>query len=399
MSTKSPRRHVSDIIYDAAAKAASSKAVESQLDHLPALSLYAFVTSLMTLGSRVLALGRIELGIAELISWKRPAMTISALVAYTQLCYHPQWLVLLPLFYFVAKVLIPNYAAKFKITTDDFESDLCLGRDAGDMAGNPVRKDLVPTVLTIPASENEKVRNDRSLLNAIRKGQKKLEDVVKLLDKFDEFINGPAKFADPQTSCVMLVSCTALLLCNAYLLTFISVPIVFSSIGWSILLFNHPIVKEWQEKLELKLPSGAIDYKVLGDEVDKFSRKHVLMDDATLVKKVQIFELQPRGLTARQWLDEDAIFSISSYTPESVERTQRLKPTGESDIMDVLPPEGWFFDLSEEWEVVNNAEDWSASLSPKHIQSDGCWVYDSIDSEDSNWRRRKLIRNCYHNFQ
>lgn len=399
MSTKSPRRHVSDIIYDAAARAASSKAVESQLDHLPALSLYAFVTSLMTLGSRVLALGRIELGIAEIISWRRPAMTISLLLIYTQLCYHPQWLVLLPLFYFVTKVLVPNYAAKFKITTNDFEEDLCVGNDAGDIAGIPARKDLVPTVLTTPASEHETARNDRSLLKAIRKGQKQLEDIVKILDKFDEFSNGPAKFTDPQTSCLMLVACTALLVCNAYLLTFVSVPVVFSSIGWSVLLFNHPVVKKWQEKLELKIPSGAIDYEVLADEVNKFSRKHVLMDDEILVKKVQIFELQPRGLTARQWLDEAAIFSTSSYIPESPERAQRLKPTGESDIMDVLPPEHWYFDLSEDWEIESNADNWASSLSPRSIQIDGCWVYDNVDSEDSNWRRRKLVRNCYHNFE
>lgn len=399
----SARRHVADMLYDTASRIASSKSAESHLEELPALSLFAFATSIMALGSRIMKVGKLELGLAEVFSWQRPAMTLTLLFAYTGLCYHPQWLVLLPLFYFVFVILIPNYAEKFQLEM----------RDANDyqlsaLSLQTSRLGALPSPARGRKSE-DKVKETKNLLKAIRQGQKALSGLVEKLDKIDEFFKGPARFEDVQVSSVMLLASFGALIIGGLSLMNVSIPFFFSSLGWGILCSKHPLAKLTSEKLEDFHIEPQLDIEVVKKKLGAFCRNYILIDDEPIKRRVQIFELQPQGLTARQWDTTETIYSTEPYLPGSPSRTQKQLPHGSHDLSDILPPDGWTFDIGESWVPEQDNESWLTSteyqnaLFKRTVQSSPEWVYDQIDpSHISNvdivkvWRRRRLWRNSYY---
>lgn len=397
------RRHVADILYDMASRAASSKSAESQLDHLPALSLITFATSLMTLGSRIIKIGKLELGIAEVMSWQRPAMTLTLLFAYTCLCYHPQWLVLLPLFYFVFVILIPNYAEKFQPETRNADDYLLSASNAHSSQ-----------LSAFPSSSkdrkaDDKAKEKKNLLKAIRQGQKVLSGLVEKLDKIDEFFKGPARFEDVQVSSVMLLASLGALVIGGLSLVNVSIPFFFASLGWGVLCSKHPLAKLTSEKLEDFHIEPQLDIEFVKAKLYAFCKDFILIDDQPTKRTVEIFELQPQGLTARQWDATYTIYSTEPYLPGSPSRIQKQLPHGSHDLSDILPPDGWTFDIGESWVPDKDNGSWLAStqyqdsLFRREVQSTSEWVYDHIEPSHifditavKVWRRRRLWRNTYY---
>ena len=373
---KKTRRHVADVMYDTASRMASTNTVQSTLSELPALSLYAFVTSIMTLGSRILKMGKIELGMAQMMSWQRPAFTLSVLSFYSVLCYHPQWIVILPLFYFTFFVLIPNYAQKFKM--DDAAAEV----------------EVDPLLFMPINSEEEKKKNSRNLLTAVKQGQKSLTNIVATLDKFDEFRNGPARFVDAPISVMLLVGLMLLLVLSAWALSFVSVPLFFSICGWALVCSKHPLAKLTTEKLEEIDLGPQIDMKTLYAAYVRFCRTHVLLDEKPLQRVVEIYELQPQGLTSRHWDSLHSVYSTSPYVLSSPHRIQKERPAGCTKIEDVLPPNGWYFDLTDDWVCDEDAWGWASINGLSDVTATAQWAYDVPDGTKP-WRRCRWTRSCY----
>lgn len=365
--------HLLRIATHAAARATSRPAVRKES---PALSFYTLFMSLRALGSRARRLGQLEFGIAEFTSWQRPALTISWLILWSIICYRPYLVVVGPLVYVLDGHFVPGYAGKYRPEISETE---------GEFEG--VLPD--PVLETQPQSAKGEEEETRDILEALRHGQEALNKILGVLDKFDEFRDRTATFQDPQWSCLLFVGLLILLVSTTILASKVSVPLLFASSAWLAVGSSHPqvnrIKKDLKEiELEIFGESHTLEHLLLWAQ--EFKRSFIT-DDPPLQREVEIFELQRQGLTPRLW--DTVLYSPFVYTPQSRHRLAQQLPPGSRELDGVLPPEGWYFSESENWKPDSDV-DWVTDRYVPDVSIENEWAC------DSEWRRRRLTRVCYH---
>lgn len=86
----------------------------------PNLSIKILISNFKNLASRMSLLFELQYGIIHIVTWKRPAKTLSVLVLYTWICLWPHLILAYPLLFLIFSVMIPGYLYRHPERTPEF---------------------------------------------------------------------------------------------------------------------------------------------------------------------------------------------------------------------------------------------------------------------------------------
>ncbi|PRT52667.1 Peroxisomal membrane protein PEX28 [Wickerhamiella sorbophila] len=382
--------HFTDLVIDGVLRVAASKLVRKEMEKIPDLSFPAIVRSLSILGGRFKAASALQAYPARFFSWTSPAFTLSILLVYTYICFHPALIACLPSMSLLLFVFIPNYIKHFPLDIPEFPVQVNAFGSGVSVSANPDSVEEQAEVV-----EQAKIKRDRDILLAIRQGQNSLQNLVASVDKLDAFLAGPANFVDIQESCTLFLLVLCAFLGTAAAAGLVSLPVLFSSMGWGAAILAHPEVKrkiEDLKKVEMTLFKNSTALpKLMAALKPQFN----VDEEAPIVREVEIFEVQRQGLTDKLW--DFCCYTQSIYSVDSPLRLSSQAPEGTRVLDDVEAPKYWLFNEEYPWILDYDAEYWTQDRHIANVTADGPWAYDvGVNGTPGEYRRRRWTRQAFY---
>ncbi|RLV91794.1 Peroxisomal membrane protein PEX28 [Spathaspora sp. JA1] len=383
----------------------------------------------------------------HILTWKRPAKTITMLILYTWLCNWPHLVLCYPLVYVLFGVFIPGYIQRHPMRRRE---ELIKVKTRGqslwnyffDSEDSSILQDIIKDEEYFEPREEE-VKEQESLISEIESGVEVVVPDEELVDKrksqLDLMLNlkdlqgltsdllvgieqaeqayeDIGGFKDERLSTflvyVTLIGISVVLFAGQ----FIPWRIIFIASGWIGMILLHPKSK----KLLLKAKPNAkpevdvdveiepevdpeIEPEITTEEHKLFDRSDIIVDDSPEVRNVEIFELQIKSILNHQWTFYR--YSNTIFDNNNKLRISGKRPVGVDDLSKVLPPPDWKFDfgLINKWKIDENPQEFlylrSYDMKLFKLKDNDGWIYDSVVGAQSDlsyeFRRRRLTRECF----
>lgn len=442
----------------------------------PGLSIGTLTSNVKKLATKMTDFFALQYALIYIVTWKQPTKTLSVLVLYTAACLWPHLIVAYPLIFLLFGVLIPGYVHRhpprrldlikvkkrgqsllsfFNSTSEssiveDMVDENYLREDAEVASSTYSISDEASEVTISPAQVNtseakssngskekkETARHRKSnldLLINLRDFQNLTSDLIKGMDKGEQFYFETAGFKDERLSTFIFYGVLFATFATLFLGQFIPWRAIFIQSGWVGLILCHPKAKKYlvdmsntrkarakkakeeaeltqdsdlqvSDKLNGKQSSSFID-ELLNDG-KKFDRDDIIVDDAPEIRIVEVFQLQIKSILKHNW--SFYRYSTTIYDTENKTRVSGKRPQGVEHLSEVLPPHDWKFDMGfvNKWVLDTNPKAFieERSLKPdlfivKDNEEEG-WIYDNMEGIVHldivyEFRRRRLYRECY----
>ncbi|CDK25900.1 unnamed protein product [Kuraishia capsulata CBS 1993] len=260
-----------------------------------------------------------------------------------------------------------------------------------------------------PPTPNKTARRVDLLLN-MRDLQNLTGDVIGLMDSTEQFFYSQAGFSDEVGSTVLFFRLWLYVAVVFFLGPFIPWRSIFVVMAWVGLGFRLPKVKELvklykvrqQELRNRKEATDAESARNKGPDrevktdpklesqpkplIKQRMSESIIVDEPPEVEEVEVFEIEQRSFTSTEY--NPVCFSPSAFDADTEERMHRWRPAGVPMLEEVLPPTGWRFNSSEDWNIDTNPATWCLERYLKLVPADEGWAYD----EQGDFRRRRLVR-------
>ncbi|KAI1092580.1 Pex24p-domain-containing protein [Rostrohypoxylon terebratum] len=306
---------------------------------------------------------------ARVLSWKKPAHTLSFLAVYTLVCLDPYLLPLLPLTIMLIAILIPNFVARHPAAEFSLSSEQAIGY-------SPHGPPLAPAITVKPVKELS-----RDFFHNMRDLQNSMEDFSQLHDAIIRLVVPRTNFSDEAFSSALFVALFIACLFMSIASNILPWRFIFLALGWAATCTSHPAVqRQLQTAHERHIHPQEEKARGL---VEKWVERDVILDNAPETREVEIFELQ-RLSAAGEW--EPWLFSASPYDPLSAARIAGDRPVGTRFFEDVLPPRGWEWS-EKKWALDLWSREWVEEriITGVEVETEGeRWVYDIFDEQAVN---------------
>ena len=441
----------------------------------PGLSIGTLASNVKKLASKMTNFFALQYALIYIVTWKQPTKTLSVLVLYTAACLWPHLIVAYPLIFLLFGVLIPGYVHRhpprrldlikvkkrgqsllsfFNSSSDssiveDMVDEDYLREDA-EVASSAYSISDEASEVTIssvqvssneansskdPKEKKETARHRKSnldLLINLRDFQNLTSDLIKGMDKGEQFYFETAGFKDERLSTFIFYGVLLATFATLFLGQFIPWRAIFIQSGWVGLILCHPKAKKYlvdmsntrkararkakeeaeisqdsqlQVSDELQTKSSSFIDDLLNDG-KKFDRDDIIVDDAPEVRIVEVFQLQIKSILKNNW--SFYRYATTMYDTENKTRVSGKRPQGVEYLSEVLPPHDWKFDMGfvNKWVLDTNpkAVIEERNLKPdlfivKDNEEEG-WIYDNMEGVVHleivyEFRRRRLYRECY----
>ena len=441
----------------------------------PGLSIGTLASNVKKLASKMTNFFALQYALIYIVTWKQPTKTLSVLVLYTAACLWPHLIVAYPLIFLLFGVLIPGYVHRhpprrldlikvkkrgqsllsfFNSSSDssiveDMVDEDYLREDA-EVASSAYSISDEASEVTIssvqvssneansskdPKEKKETARHRKSnldLLINLRDFQNLTSDLIKGMDKGEQFYFETAGFKDERLSTFIFYGVLLATFATLFLGQFIPWRAIFIQSGWVGLILCHPKAKKYlvdmsntrkararkakeeaelsqdselQVSDELQTKSSSFIDDLLNDG-KKFDRDDIIVDDAPEVRIVEVFQLQIKSILKNNW--SFYRYATTMYDTENKTRVSGKRPQGVEYLSEVLPPHDWKFDMGfvNKWVLDTNPKAFieERNLKPdlfivKDNEEEG-WIYDNMEGVVHleivyEFRRRRLYRECY----
>lgn len=334
----------------------------------------------------------------HILSWHKPALTLSVLGIFTYTCLYPQLILCSPIIFLLAGIMAPGFDKRHPRSADNLPTKF-YRRDLLEAEAEEFEvQELVET-----QNQRKREERERALVARIRDLQNFLGALVSAIDALEEFIHGIGSFKHESKATALYLVLLMTLISVVYVASFIPPSIAICGSTWIAVSLCHPLLQKKAKKTNNKYWKSR-NRRSVADWFKEFQADDIIIDEPPEEREVEIFELQRQGLTPRQWTPW--VFTPVVYELMSPLRMSMSRPPGTRFLSDVQPPEGWFF--YEEDEVDNDGNDASWAIDPKvkdwvshrglrclELDLDSAWAYDYLDEERGEWRRRRWLRKCY----
>lgn len=327
--------------------------------------------------------------ISHIASWHQPALTISALIIYTYLCFYPYMLVAIPGALVLVLILVPGYDSKHPRNPDTLPTKFLRPTHLASEKEESELAEFIAEQHARAAAESQK-----QFLERLLDLQTLLSRLVYAMETFEHAVYTVGSFVDETLSTTVYLSLLVLLSITLYVASKVPVNLALCATGWAVMVSSHPLIFP-------RLKAMLIDFFAQQDPeliaaLQRLQHREVVIDDPPEEHTVEIFELQRVGLTPRQW--SPWVFTSTPYELTSPLRICQDRPVGSRFLDEVLPPEGWFFEDEQKWTVDLTPKHWVAhrGLLCCEMGTDDGWVYDWTEAQErGDWRRRRWIRTCF----
>jgi len=298
--------------------------------------------------------------IEDVITWRNPIETISAMTIFSLVTLDPRLLLSLPFFILMFALLIPAYETRHPPPPTAISKAPVEVVQAFSPASQPGK----------PAPELS-----RDFFMNMRDIQNSMEDFNDLYDAIRTWVIQVTTFSNEPLSSTVLafsfVGTAGMLL----LIQFLPMRYIVLIAGNSLILFNHPVIKQWIMTTFIT-PAHIARIK---KEINEFVKEDYIPPPkpTDVVHEVEIFESR-RLLPPKppHHFPDWSPSKYSTFPPQSANTTEKLS------IVD--PPPGYAF-ASEDWVIDLDTEKWATERA--RIDESGFWITekDEFDQEDEGW--------------
>lgn len=351
-------------------------------DPTPGFSLSLLATNLRKLNSKARLLLHIQSKIWSSLNWSDPTATISILLIYTLFCLNPHLLAGLPALCILVFIMAPGYDSRHPLP-DNMVPCRILQKHGYSFA--EAQSDFYEEKEMVKQELYNVQKDERELSIKLRDFQNTLTDIVNIIETCEEFMDNIGSFAHERRATAIYILLLLVLSTTVYLASFLDMKIVILVTGWVMVLLLHPAAAKYTKKLKQLYLN--LDEPIVLDIIEFIERQEVIVDNKES-KYVQVFELQRRGLTSKEWIPWT--FTLDVYDESSPHRKATQRPTGTRFLRDVKPPRGWKFKKGEIWKVDQNPEEWVLFHGTQHVQvAENGWVYDYYTKEEVDKRQQQ----------
>lgn len=347
------------------------------------ISLSLIASSLSRIAVSAQGLAGLQIQIKRFMSWESYSFTISILCIYTFICLHPYLLVCLPAGTVLVSILIPGYNSRHPLSEELLPKKLYQVSEYDDMMPD----------LDIELPKKVDNSQNKDTLDKIRELQVSLSNLVKAIEDIEKFIRGPGSFVgDERKSTAIFFLLFQAMVLGGLCASLVPVYIAVIGFGWLVVCLSHPHIKKRVTVAREIYMEGR--EKALEELVEQVEESEVILDLEPEYRAVEIFELQRQGLTPRIW--DPWLFTSVVYNDTSYWRTSETRPPGTRFLEDVEAPQGWHFN-DMPWELDYSPKSWVTHRDVRNVELDldNGWVYDYLQGQRGEWRRRRWVRQCY----
>ena len=356
------------------------------------ISVTTLASNITQLSERMESVFELQDSVVRVLSWKRPATMVVALLVFTKVCYNPMYMALFPLLYLVFGICLPQYNRKHAEGRRFGHTSGKIGRSLfNDLLTNRSQSKVPtqnygyigesPTLSNEGNSEPSDITHGMKVVMNLRDFQNLTTSQLKAVDAASKFVNETAAFTDErQTTWLVLLSLITFVMLRS-LAPIINWSFFFSATAWIGAIAIHPRVNPRIKSLFKKksiFPEEEIDTTTLLQ-----NHHDIVLDQPPQSAEVEIFEIFREGLVPTTW--KFFLFSTSLFDLNDESRRAQKPPPGVKSLSEVEPPEGWIFDKNSEWEVDYRAATWVGNRN-LDLQIDGEFMIDTA------FKRRRLTR-------
>jgi Integral peroxisomal membrane peroxin len=298
--------------------------------------------------------------IADVLTWRNPIETISAMTIFSLVTLDPRLLLSLPFFILVFALLIPGYETRHPPPPNAISSAPAAVVQAYSPASQPGK----------PAAELS-----RGFFMNMRDIQNSMDDFSDLYDAIRKWVLDVTTFKDEPLSSTVLafsfLASVALLL----LIQFLPIRYFILIAGNALILFCHPAIKRWV--VTNYITPQRIER--LKKEIDEFVKDDYIAPPkpTDILTEVEIFEsrrLQPPR--PPNHFPDWSPSRYSTFPPQQANTTDKLSA--------VDPPPGYIF-APEFWMIDFDTEKWPRERA--QMDESGYWIaeQDEFDQEEEGW--------------
>ena len=415
------------------------------------LSVRVLTSNLKKLTGKLGLFFSLQYGVIHIITWRRPAKTISCLILYTTVCFWPHLVLAYPLVFFLFGVVIPGYYYRHPMSTPEiikvkkrgqslfgwlFDSDETSIVDdyLDEVYESSSGAELVPVDSTdtselfskpqLPVGTDDgtdgrttkAIKSQVTLLMNLKDFQNLTTDLLKGLDKAEEHWYDTVGFRNEKLSTMVFYGMIFASVGILFLGQYMPWRAIFVSSEWILLCLCHPNAKKYlkpakkakaqpiDQDAPLEIPEPS-EPKVKKDPL-QFIENHIIVDDSPESRIVEVWELQTKSILQLQW--SFYCYTSTMFSQKESKRINGNRPDGVDSLSKVQPPHGWKFDFG----LVNK---WAIDFNPDQLLKYRCehdptlvvmdneahgWIYDTptkLQSEEIaiEFRRRRLYRECF----
>ncbi|ODV92606.1 hypothetical protein CANCADRAFT_14929, partial [Tortispora caseinolytica NRRL Y-17796] len=358
----------------------TSTTQQTSPDEPPPFSVSLMAKNFRKFSSRVGIVFTIQNYLVALFTWKKPIETIATLTLYSLAVLHPRLLTLFPGLIVISTIMVPAFVTRHPPPPSQLPQ-LPIPSEGPPLANAPSFR---------PVSElsMDFLINMRDLQNA-------MDLFATVYDRcVASFIN-PLSFYDERLSSaifliIMVSSCLLFLLSPL-----IHWQLVLVATTWLFFLMGNQQFRTYVLKQTPEIIPET-QRKTLYEQFHTYQLNHIIIDENPQKCQVEIFELQRKGHTVKEW--NSWVFSPTPYEKLSAARSANQRPPGTRFLDDVAPPKGWKFSPGSAWVLDLYADTWVSNRCVQNVEVDSNekWVYDYDPASKcrGNWRRRRWIRTC-----
>ncbi|KAL6452778.1 PEX28 Peroxisomal membrane protein PEX28 [Candida maltosa Xu316] len=407
----------------------------------PGLSITILTSNVKQLAGKMTEFFALQYEVLNIIAWKQPSKTISALVLYTAVCVWPHLVLAYPLLFILFGILIPGYVYRHPMRNpqlvkvkkrgqslfgflfdtpetsivEDLINDDYLREDAevasstysisDEMSETAISASQVTTSEQDSTAENggkqERAKHRKSqmaLLINLRDFQNLTTDVLQAVNQGEKFYYETAGFKDERLSTFIFYGVLIATFALLFVGRFVPWRLIFIQAGWVGAILCHPKCKQFiVESHKARKVNAAVQKvkeadsvpEIVIDEIDRalqqFDRNDIIVDDNPEVRIVEIYELQIKSILKQSW--SFYRYSTTIYDKNNKARIAGKRPSGVDHLSKVYPPNDWKFDfgLVNKWNLDTEPEKFlrDRSLNQslfiiKKEEKDG-WIYDNME--------------------
>jgi Integral peroxisomal membrane peroxin len=299
--------------------------------------------------------------IEDVLSWRNPVETVSAMALFSLVTINPSLLVSLPLFILVFALLVPSYQSRHPPPPTALSNAPTEVTQAISPAPQPAK----------PAPELS-----RDFFMNMRDIQNSMDDFSDLYDLVGKWVMEVTTFGDEPLSSTVLAFTTIGALGLLLFIQFLPMRLIILIAGNAAILGSNPMLHRYV--MTTYLPPEGIQR--IRAKIDEFVRVDYIPPPPArqVVFSVEIFEwrrlLPP---TTANHLPDWSTSQFSSFPPLSTNSTDRLAT--------VSPPPGYSFG-QDDWAVDMNKENWATERQASDDKK-GFWVVeqDELGTEGEGW--------------
>ncbi|QEU61554.1 Pex28 [Kluyveromyces lactis] len=368
----------------------SQRVAEPGRRHSQTVSVTIMNKNVRALTSRLGAIFELQDILIRLLTWRNPSGTLLALIVFTQICFNPMLLVILPILYLMFGLMIPGYLHRHPLHRGIYLSKRSYGKSlikSITTGGNTSKLQLHDSIHEfnyedIDISDLRKantVRQSMEFVVNLRDLQNLMSTLVSVIDKIEKFMYGTAGFKNEQYSTVVFLSCFLVLFSLWIITPFINWGLMASLLAWSIMTIIHPRVRPAVFGLLKKeqLDKGK-------EALKRTERYDILLDEPVETRWVEVFEIQIQGITEQEW--SPYMYSTQVFDKSDPYRKSQKPPPGARSMDDLKPPPTWTFDSNSEWTTDTNVEQWATERGLEVARIEGDYLV------DDQFKRKRLIR-------